>query len=381
MPPSRPPQPRVTVASSHRPNTLGLRSRELGIVLDRLDDAEGKGPVNPKREFARWPFRQQTVELTLWHPGGSRVVLNVACRNLAWGGAGLLHNGFVHTGSVCTLKLHKSDGTPTIVEGVVQRCAHRGGTMHELGIKFNGSVDVREYVSAASSTMHVLERVATDTLEGRLLYVEDCDLDVQIVRHFLRETAIRIKHAGTAEAALAEAPLGWDLIMVDWRLGDAKGTDVVMQMREMGVSVPVLIVTADPVGLVKEGLSRLSDVAMIVKPLSQQQLLRTVAERLMFKPEKTEEAVDISNPAVSLAEVTRSLGALVKKLDASIAASDALGITDAAMQIRGFAPVVGLADAGRLADAVVSKAAGPTDLFLKAASDLADSCRRSSRAA
>lgn len=368
------------VGPSDRPNTIGLRGKELSSVLDRLDGAESKGKVSPRREFARWPFRQQTVEWTVWHPGGSKVTLKLVCRNLSWGGAGLLHNGFVHTGSMCSLVIRKSDGTPTVVEGVVQRCSHRGGTLHEIGMKFIGSVDVREYVAGASPSMHVVERVAEDKLEGRVLYVEDCGLDVRIVQHFLKDTSIRLKHVTTGAAARAEAPLGWDVILTDWRLPDMRGTELVMQLREMGVATPILIVTADPVGLVKEGLSRLSGVGMLVKPLAQQQLLRTLAERLMFR-QPAEEVDDDSRQESVIADLAREVSALVRTLDTAIGAKDAAAITETAMQIRGFSPILGMAEASRLADRVVSSASAPEHVLFEAAGVLAEACRRAARAA
>jgi len=380
LPPPNPARHPAPLASSERPNTIGLRTKDLNIILDRLDGAEAKGKVNANREFSRWPFRQQTVELTIWHPGGSKVVLKLACRNLSWGGAGLLHNGFVHTGSVCSLLIRKADGTPTVVEGVIQRCSHRGGTLHELGMKFNGSVDVREFVSGASPSMNVMERVTPDKLEGRVLYVEDCALDVRIIRHFLRETTIRLKDVETAAAGLAEAHLGWDVILLDWRLPDLNGTDLALKMREAGLNTPIILVTADPVGLVKEGLPRISGVSMMVKPLDQQQLFRTLAERLMFRP-LAESACEPNPQAAAFTEMAREVGDLVVKLDAAVGAGDVGSITETAMQIRGFAPILGLTEAGRLAEAVVAGGTASLEQVLRNATALADACRRNAKAA
>src|SRR5262245_25079873 len=113
---------------NERPNTLGLQPRSLDALLDHLDDPEDPKAV-ARREFVRWPFRRTTIHISIFHPGGSMVSLKLACRNLSRGGLALLHNAYVHPGSPCRVELPTLSGVFDRVEGVIQRCAHRRGTL------------------------------------------------------------------------------------------------------------------------------------------------------------------------------------------------------------------------------------------------------------
>ncbi len=50
-----------------RPNTIGVPERDLGDLMDRLDDRNGGHEGNMKRTFARWPFRHGSLKLLLEH--------------------------------------------------------------------------------------------------------------------------------------------------------------------------------------------------------------------------------------------------------------------------------------------------------------------------
>ncbi len=149
-----------------RPNTIGIPARQLETLLDHLDQPEdAKDTV--RRQFSRWPFRQATINVTITHPGGSSVTLRLACRNLSKGGVGLLHSSFVHPGSLCKIELPNLSGTRDRVDGVIQRCTHRRGTLHELGVRFRQPIDLTRYVlrdQAARSPS--LEKVYADNHAG-----------------------------------------------------------------------------------------------------------------------------------------------------------------------------------------------------------------------
>src|SRR4051812_35298741 len=163
---------------SERPNTLGMPSKKLDALLELLDGVT-PDEVTIRRKFSRWPFRQTTIPITITHPGGSVVNLRLACRNISCGGVGLLHTSFIHPGSVCVVELPNSKGLHDKLPGVVQRCSHRRGTLHELGIKFARSIELANYVPGQAG-VHSFERVDAHDLTGTALYVDPSDTDLEL---------------------------------------------------------------------------------------------------------------------------------------------------------------------------------------------------------
>lgn len=344
------------VVSAERPNTLGLGQRELGILLDFLDSLDGSPRKPVRREFARWPFRRTGVDFQLDHPGGSTTALRLACRNLSRGGISLLHGGFLHAGSRCRVFLARSGGGSVEVRGEIKRCQHRRGTLHEIGVKFDRQINLREFVGGNNTQdFYSLELVRPASLKGRVLHVEDCDLDATIVKHFLRETNINIELVKTGADALAHAMEPFDLMIVDWRLPDIPGSTVVRKMREAGVTNPILMVTVDAIGLMKENMWEMPGVGMLTKPFTQEQLLRAIGEYMLLSEPvggaeiKTE---TVAAPAATLPpELVRPM---VDALDRALHAGDIAAATELCMQLKGVAPSLGLTQVAKAAELATS---------------------------
>ncbi len=125
---------------------MGLDDRALERMLAALDVSDR--PAKPGRTFLRWPFRRATVPVLVTHPSGQQVRLELACRNLSRGGMSLLHASFLHTGTRCTVTLRDALGQLRELESAVVRCRHCSGMIHEIGVRFDEPVDVRDFVPA-----------------------------------------------------------------------------------------------------------------------------------------------------------------------------------------------------------------------------------------
>lgn len=308
------------IVAAGRVNTIGLAERELMELLELMDSNDTsatKGPV--RRDFARWPFRRASVALKMIHPGGTEVELRLACRNLSRGGACLLHNGFVHTGTACRVMLPRLAGGFEDLAGVICRCSHRRGTLHEIGVKFNQPVDLKRFVSSENvGEVFSLERVAPEKLKGRLLLVEECAMNVRIVQHYLRETQMLVTQYNTAAEAMSVVSTPYDVVMIASALPDMKGLDLLAQMREAGVEAPVMLMTADEgVAAAKAAMQSDPNLCVLAKPLQHDVVLRSIAERLLVstpaaggaKESKKAAAVPTIGPEL-LAELVRTNGAL-----------------------------------------------------------------------
>lgn len=347
---------RRTVAPSpaERTNTLGLTASSLDSLLDLLEASNPTKGSSHKREFVRWPFRQPSVALKLFHPGGSAVTMRVACRNVSCGGAGLLHAAFVHPGSKCTLQLPRRSGEMVEVAGRVVRCKHVVRMIHELGVKFDAPLDVRQFMPAeATAEAFSRELVRPDDLRGCVLLIDDAKLQHKFIGHQLRETQLRLRTASTMEEGIVLAKEGCDVVLTDYHLPDGTGVDLIQRLRDAGVTTPVIIHTCDDTPATREKAMRARPDGFLIKPVPQAKLLQAVAEFLGHSAEAT------PRPGArggALKEMAGEMKAYGPKIRDAIAADDAMGCFVLCKQVRSEAPTVGLESlgerAGKVADAL-----------------------------
>jgi two-component system cell cycle sensor histidine kinase/response regulator CckA len=80
----------------------------------------------------------------------------------------------------------------------------------------------------------------------RVLFVEDCEPDIQLSRCILREAGYEVEHDSVfTAAAFAEAlrTRDYDVVLCDYRLPGWTGTEVLNLVRESGKELPVVVVT------------------------------------------------------------------------------------------------------------------------------------------
>lgn len=332
--------------AADRPNTIGLSDRDLASLLDKMEAADRAAGVDTRRAFARWPFRRVAVSVTLIHPGGSSVSLRLACRNLSRGGCSLFHSAFVHPGTGCIVVLPAADGTDRELKGSIKRCIHRVATLHELGMSFEKEIDLRDFLPAeAGRICHSLEHVEPGKLAGRVLLAEGSEIDARIITHFLRETALEVTRASTIKDAVEQGSKFFDTILVDWRVGKESGVDAIAKLREAGVGAPVILMTPDPGAATESGVLSHPDVALLKKPISEEQLLRALAEQLLMRGGGSVAAG--SGEQHPLAEqFGDELKGYIATLESALKAFDAAALEETALQIQGTAPTVGFPELG-----------------------------------
>lgn len=342
-------------------NTIRLDAARLNRLLDERDAASEQNDNKPRRDYVRWAFREASIPMTVVHPGGSNAVVNVACRNLSSGGIAVLHSSYMHKGTQCFVSLPKADGSRMTVEGTVVRCVHVSGTIHELGVQFLKPIDPKQYVSLDPfANGFSLETVNPEDLQGTVLYIEDSALDQALVRHYLRETQIRLIVSDNVAEGLKRAAEGVDLILCDYSLGDTLGSKFVAEARNAGLSQPILMVTADTSAATRQELIKASATAYITKPIRQDTLFRALAEFMML-------GEDAGGMASTLPENHANLGLLetfvdeirqhAKQLESAMTAENTQRARSICLQIAGSAPVMGferLAELARSAERSVA---------------------------
>lgn len=262
-----------------RPNTVGLKQEALAELLDMVDKAAGKG-VNAAREFVRWGFRREAVLVTLHQPGGGNPIpLKMACRNISCGGMSVLHNCYTHVGTRAVVQLTHPEKEPLNVEGTIVRCIHLKGVVHELGIKFSQKVQAREYVSLDPFTGNFsIEKVDPEQLKGTVVYVDESQAERKLITHYLRGTSLRLRTAADAKEGMAMVEEGCDLVVADFGAPGSKEGGFISTLREAGIEIPVIAVTADTTAIKRINPADLRIGAFLAKPFRQEVLLRAIAE-------------------------------------------------------------------------------------------------------
>ncbi len=366
---------RADLAAGERKNSLGWNERELGMVLDALDALAASEGKPTKRGYTRWAFRRPTIGVRLEHPGGSAVEMKLAGRNISRGGIALLHNAFVHAGARCSVWIPKLSGGTEAVAGTVRRCVHLKGLLHEVGIRFDRDVDLKRFLPAALlPDFCSLERVEGSTLTGRVLFLDDSEADRALLAQHLKDTRIELTLAATIAEARAAAA-NQDLIITDWLLEEGNGTELIADLRCKGIDTPAIVLTADPVGLIRQGLTSIPGIMLVSKPLSREQLYRAIAEQLVIGRAKG--SGDASGEQETRA-VLAMLESGVAGLQVALKGSDATAIASQCAHIRGQAQMHGVREVHEAATAAIAAlGAGPAPAQVKEiVQQLGAACRR-----
>jgi CheY-like chemotaxis protein len=344
-----------------RLNSLGLTHSKLDAVLDKLDGQTGKGVV--RRVNARWPFREPSVQVVLTHPGGSQVEVQMACRNLSTTGAGLLHSAYLYQGTPCVCTLPHPERGPISVEGEVVRCEHRGGVVHEIGVRFNEEINLRSFVNPDPlSQLFATERVNKESLEGRVLHVEPNEHDANLLRHFLKDTRVRVVNKSTADAAIAAAHEGVDLIISEFTLGGISGADFAVRLRSENISKPLVFLTHDISPRVISAVKGRAAQALIRKPVSEETLLPALAEFL--RPGETDSgtgaAADV-DPAL-VESLKPELARCARQIEQGVRDNKPMEVIGSCHVLQQVAGVIGMVSLSESVAKAVQRLSGNLDL-------------------
>lgn len=141
----------------------------------------------------------------------------------------------------------------------------------------------------------------------RILIIEDNESVRSAVRRALTARGHDIVEAATAAAGRMAVDDGIDAIVLDVGLPDASGFDVCRTLRETGVRIPILMLTArDAVADRVEGLDAGAD-DYLVKPFATVELdarLRAIARRSLADPASDDELLEAGGVRLDLASHT-----------------------------------------------------------------------------
>lgn len=349
--------------SSERLNTLGLDERTLNALLDKLERQSPDGHVS--RNHTRWGYRQTSVDVRIIQPAGIVIDTQLACRNLSKTGIGLLHRSYVHVGTTCIVTIDCPVRGRTRIPGTVARCMHVSGIVHEIGVQFDEEIDIRAIVRPDPMIeLSAIENVDSASLSGTIIIVEDCGMSLQLIKHYLRETQLRIREAATVAEAEELAKDDVVLVLCDIHLEDENGGELAKRLFHSPASTPPIIMMSTDQGIDTRGLVDHPGIdGFLAKPFTQEMLLRTVAEFLRKdnaepnKDGKTGYEVDRKVVDALLPELTKCAGDLEAAAGES---NDAL--RSILLRMSGVAPVLGISDLATRIETLAAACTGPGEI-------------------
>lgn len=367
-------------------NTLHLSASEverLGAELDAQTPTGG----STKRKYTRWPFRMESVLCELAEPSGGMRGLHFAARDLSSTGISLLHSAYVHVQVRCVVHLvHAGSGLVTPVSGVVTRCRHVRGSVHEFAVRFAKPIEARSYLRIDPfEGCFTLENVDPGKLTGAVLHIEDSLTDRAMVRHFLRNTGLTVTSAETGAAGIERASEPYDLILCAAELGDMEGLKVVEAIRRAEVQTPVVVLSADLASPFRERVKAARANAFLSKPPSEVQLLRAVAEFLLMGGTGNDgggalySSLSATDPCAELVQdYVTELRAFAKVISKAIDADDAATAGRVCLKLMGASGALGfepIAEAAEVAHRAVTASSSASE-SRKSLIALAGLCQR-----
>lgn len=117
--------------------------------------------------------------------------------------------------------------------------------------------------------------------ESRILLVEDTPALARTYKGFLRGEDFAVDHVETGAAAKEALKTGaHDLVLLDLRLPDISGEEIMTWMRETGMDLPIIVITAQgSVGVAVEAM-RAGAVDFLMKPFTEDRLVHSIRAHL-----------------------------------------------------------------------------------------------------
>jgi len=373
-----------------RTNTLGLTGQELDNLYNVLD-AGANGRTHRRRQATRLMYRYDNVPLEIIQPGGGQTIIRVACRNLSRGGLGFLHSAFVHTGTRVVATLMSRTGESVRFPGKIVRCSHVTRHIHDVGVKFDDPVTVRDFMSTDTlNQAFTCEVVEPSELKGVALVIAEYRIEQACVLSMLRETSMDFVTAASVEEGISHARKGVEVIICDDAFERSSGIEFVARARKSGIRTPVILMSGDASEANLDAI-RKSDVdAFLAKPLNHDLLLRAIAEFLLVSTNRLETASPVysslppNSPLADLADdFVEDLKTFADDLEQLAQGNDLTSIRKRALRIGGPATSLGFGPIANLSAALVGSldATQSVEESIVALNTLVSACRSVRRAA
>ncbi|MCC5829040.1 MAG: response regulator [Phycisphaeraceae bacterium] len=300
--------------------TLNTNHQQLRKLLLHLENGESPGAIEKERRGLRIAmFKPMVAWIT--QPGGNRQGFNVFARNVSQNGFSILHERFAYSGSRIEIVAPLLRGGTKTYPGTVRFCRHITGPFHELGVRTDSLLDIRQLVSVTrkdQDKLVVLDTIDTQ-LSGMCLVVDDLDLDLDLASHWLEISGLKILRAKDANSAIkAVRESSPNFAIVDLLLGGTHGADLIQQLRNKGFSGPIAAISASECPEDQHKAIEAGACAFLQKPYEPRQLQELAGQLLEASESSGGEVRSSLAGKAELAPLLKKYAQQVKELAESI---------------------------------------------------------------
>ncbi len=344
-----------------RQNSIGLTRAELDLLHESMDrEQSGKGAQ--RRESSRIAFHETPVAIDIVQPGGGQTSICVAARNLSRSGMGFLHSAYLHVGTTIVIFLDHRQTGPQKIRGTVVRCRHVTRHIHDIGIKFDKPINLRDFVQLDTlSQSFSCENVDPSKLKGVVLIIAEYRIETACVQSMLTETGMDFLTAQTIEEGLSQARKGVDIIVCDYQFDQGNGLDFLKSARQSGVRCPIIIMSADRSPEARDAIRKANAAGFLAKPLDKDTLMRALAEFLLVSGSRADSATVLytslppNSPMRALAnDFVNDLRVIGGEIEECAKAKDIAGIRKRCLRVAGPAPSLGFEPIAKLASSLIT---------------------------
>ncbi len=272
--------------------TLRISGQDRSAILKAVDPGASQtmGGQSGGRGNIRVITNGAEAVLGLEHDSMSPKRFSVLAHNLSRRGVGVIHGRFVYPGTPCEIELYTLRGDLQPRRGSVIYCKHVTGLIHEMGIRFESQVDIRDFVrlspeQEARFLKEMAEHMPAEQQDGgkEVLVIDDFASDLRLFSHWLSkggfnaQTLTEYDEASTLDA-IEEQRI--DLLLIDYHLGIKSGGELIRVIRSAGCRVPILAMSADDDQQTPDDALTAGADGFIRKPFTKEQLLKTVKKLL-----------------------------------------------------------------------------------------------------
>ncbi len=248
-------------------------------------------------------------------------MIEVVSRNLSCSGLSFLNNGYLHVGTRCELQLITSENAWVDIRATVARCRLIAGRVHEVGLRFDQSVDDSLFVS--------------QTLAARILVVDDAEDQLALLSHFLKKAGAEVITANRGVRALKlVAEEDFDLVLLDVEMPGISGPQVAQTLRDRGVTLPIIAFTARDDSAAREECLAAGCSDVLIKPVGRTCLIDAVARYLAVDAPIRSKYADDPDMTEFISDFVDKLAARVQEMESCLQSREVQDLAVLARQVR-----------------------------------------------
>ncbi len=376
--------------------TLRLSAADKQKLIDYVEHQAKRPAGNDERRGLRVNYFGRKVLVTITSKEGQKTCCTVVPRNLSRKGLAFVHGRFIYPDSRCEATIPMLNGKWCVLKGVIRRCRHVQGIVHEVSVVFDETIDLNQFIRLTSeqSERHLAEMTEDglndDDLQpgcrGKVLVVDDLPADRRLFKLWLQRMQLAVEEAGDVQETLEMITHDtFDIFIIDGQLGEEDGVELIEHLRGQGVIAPIVSISAhaDHDGFIDRA-NRAGATAVLAKPFDPDELRKHVEAALSLEQESDDRPLvsQLAGDAEMeplIADFVSSLAVYVAKVRSAMADSDFNQLVKLCNNLKGAGGSHGfpkLTDSARIASELLDAKPRDADKVRRSINDLLSVIRR-----